>query len=276
MIELMYITNRPEVALIAQKAGVQRIWIDMEWMGKEERQKNMNTVKNHHTIEDIRRMRPYITKSQLLTRINPIHDNSFEEINAAIDAGTDLIMLPMFKTPSEVQRFVTYVDKRAKTILLLETKEAICNLDSILEVQGIDEIHIGINDLSISYGMDFMFQCVSEGVVERACRKIAAYNIPYGFGGIARLGYGVIPAEYVIAEHYRIGSTRAILSRSFCDANKVENPHDVEDLFISSLKDIRAYEKFLEEQNEGWFINNKNALNGLVHEAVNAIRERNR
>ena len=36
-----------------------------------------------------------------------------------------------------------------------------------------------------------------------------------GFGGIARLGFGMLPAEHVIAEHYRLGSTAVILSRSF-------------------------------------------------------------
>ena len=30
----MYITNRPQVARIAQNAGVDRVWIDLEYMGK--------------------------------------------------------------------------------------------------------------------------------------------------------------------------------------------------------------------------------------------------
>ena len=54
---LMYITNNPAVASIAEKNGVQRIWIDLETLGKEERQHRMNTVKSHHTIGDIRRVR---------------------------------------------------------------------------------------------------------------------------------------------------------------------------------------------------------------------------
>ena len=41
-LELMYITNSPEVALIAEKNGVDRIWIDLETLGKEERQKNLS------------------------------------------------------------------------------------------------------------------------------------------------------------------------------------------------------------------------------------------
>ena len=36
-LKLMYITNRPDVALIAEKYGVDRIWIDLETLGKEER-----------------------------------------------------------------------------------------------------------------------------------------------------------------------------------------------------------------------------------------------
>ena len=33
-LKLMYITNRPDVALIAEKYGVDRIWIDLETLGK--------------------------------------------------------------------------------------------------------------------------------------------------------------------------------------------------------------------------------------------------
>ena len=35
---LMYITNNPQVAIIAQEAGVNRVWVDMEYIGKEQRQ----------------------------------------------------------------------------------------------------------------------------------------------------------------------------------------------------------------------------------------------
>lgn len=39
MLKLMYITNVPEIASIADRAGVDRIFIDLERYGKEERQK---------------------------------------------------------------------------------------------------------------------------------------------------------------------------------------------------------------------------------------------
>ena len=56
-LKLMYITNRPEVARIAAAAGVDRIFVDMEFIGKSVRQGGMDTVQNHHTIEDIRTIR---------------------------------------------------------------------------------------------------------------------------------------------------------------------------------------------------------------------------
>ena len=56
-LKLMYITNDLDIALIAQKYGVDRVWIDLETIGKEERQKGHDTVKSHHTVDDIRKIK---------------------------------------------------------------------------------------------------------------------------------------------------------------------------------------------------------------------------
>ena len=64
-LQLMYITNNPAVALIAEKNGVDSIWIDLENIGKEDRQKSVNSVKSHHTISDIKIMAGVLTKSEL-------------------------------------------------------------------------------------------------------------------------------------------------------------------------------------------------------------------
>lgn len=93
----MYITNRPQVARIAQNAGVDRVWIDLEYMGKEQRQKGMDSVKSRHQLSDIRSIRPLLRKSALQVRVNPLHDGSPAEISAAIDNGADIVMLPMWK-----------------------------------------------------------------------------------------------------------------------------------------------------------------------------------
>ncbi len=60
MLKLMYITNDPAVAKIAADAGVDRIFIDMEVLGKAERQGGMDTVQSHHVPEDIAKVRAAI------------------------------------------------------------------------------------------------------------------------------------------------------------------------------------------------------------------------
>lgn len=272
---LMYITNNPTTAEIAQKAGVDRIWIDMEYIGKDKRQGGLDTVKNHHTIEDIKRVRPVVTEAELMVRVNPIHEatadycGSEEEINRVIDAGADVIMLPMFMHAKEVQEFVRYVDGRAKVQILVETAEAVTNIDSILEIDGIDEVHIGLNDLHLAYHMDFMFELICGDTICNLCKKIRDKGIKYGFGGIARVGYGMLPAEYIIAEHYHLGSSAAILSRGFCDANIVKDPREIENIFVEGVRNIRLKEKEVECYSEEEYQKNLN----LIREKVNLILE---
>ena len=87
MIRLMYITNDVQVARMAEEAGVDRIFVDLETLGKAERQGGMDTVQSKHTVADVERMRSAVTGAKLLVRVNPIHDGSSEEINSVIAAG---------------------------------------------------------------------------------------------------------------------------------------------------------------------------------------------
>ncbi len=258
-LNLFYITNKPEVALIAEKYGVNRIWIDLETLGKEERQKGMNTVKSNHTISDVTVIKPLLTTAEMLVRINPWHDGSADEINAVIDAGADIIMLPMWKSVEDVQNFLSVVNGRAKTTLLLETKEAVECVDEVLKLD-FDEIHIGLNDLHLSYGMTFMFQLLADGTVETLCKKFKTKGIPYGFGGIARLGKGMLQSEKVIMEHYRLGSTRAILSRSFCNIDKYNNIDTIEKLFMNNMNALRKYEAQCSKADEQTLLDNMRSV----------------
>lgn len=269
---LMYITNRQDVAQIAQKYGVDRIWVDLETRGKEDRQKNYDSVKSHHSVADIKAIKPHLTTSEMLVRVNPWYDGSSAEIDSVIDAGADIIMLPYWKTPEEVSNFIKAVNGRSKTTLLLETKEALECVDGVLAHGGFDEIHIGLNDLHLSYGMTFMFELLSDGTVEKLCNKFKAAKIPYGFGGIAKLGSGMLPAEKVIMEHYRLGSTRAILSRSFCDCAKIKDFAEIEQTFSENLKMLRVFEASLANKTSEDFAQNKAEVVSAVTNVVAAIK----
>ena len=261
-LKMMYITKNPEIARIAEEAGVDRIWVDLEYIGKASRQGGMDTVQSHHTIEDVKVIHGAINRSELLVRVNPIHEatadygDSREEIEAAIAAGADRLMLPYFKTAAEVETFLDIVGGRVKNNLLLETPEAVERIDEILCLPGIDEIHIGLNDLSIGYHKAFLFDLLADGTVERLCLKLREAGIPYGFGGIASLGRGLLPAEYVIREHYRLGSTRAILSRSFCNTELAADLDEGRIAFTTRLRQIRSFEKEC-EQHAAFFWNSR-------------------
>ena len=271
MLKLMYITNRPEIAQIAETAGVDRIFVDMEYIGKTERQGGMDTVQSHHTVEDVARIRGAIGKAELMVRCNPIHratseySSSAEEIDGIVKNGADIIMLPYFKSATEVKTFIDLVGGRARALPLVETPEAVESIDEILDLPGVDEIYIGLNDLSLGYHKKFMFELLADGTVEKLCFKFRQKGIPYGFGGIASVGKGLLPAEKIIREHYRLGSTSAILSRSFCDVNKINHMGIISETFIDGVRQIREVEEEC-ERHSTFFIRNEQEVEEKVRQ----------
>ena len=276
-LKLMYITNRPEIAQIAETAGVDRIFVDMEYIGKDLRQGGLDTVQSHHTIEDVKAIRSVLKQSKLLVRCNPIHCatkdylSSAREIDEIVKAGADIIMLPYFKTVREVKLFIDLVAGRAKTCLLLETSEAQEIIDDILELRGIDEIYIGLNDLHLSKGMTFMFELLADGTVEMLTEKFRKKGIKYGFGGVARVGTGTLPAECILGEHYRLGSEAVILSRAFCDVAKEPNIEAVAQKLETGVRDIREYESTLKTWTDEQFEENRKKTVECTRKVVNMI-----
>lgn len=273
-LKLMYITNNPDIALVAEKYGVDRIWIDLETMGKQERQKHIDSVKSQHAIKDIETVSKVLTKAELMVRVNPWNSNSEKELEDVIRAGAQRIMLPMWKTFEEVDRFLKTVNKRVPTILLAETKEAVECFDEVLSHPLVDDIHIGLNDMHLSYKLTFMFELLTNGTVDMLCKKCSQKNIKYGFGGIACIGEGMVPAEKILMEHYRLGSTAVILSRSFCNTQLISDINEIEKIFSENMKKLRAYETSIENMGEEEFGNNRSALKDAVDMVVALIREK--
>jgi hypothetical protein len=267
----MYITNDEKIAEIVENSDVDWIFIDLEINGKEKRQGHLDTVISRHKIDDIKKVKKVLTKSELLVRVNPIYEESKQEINRVIEDGADIIMLPFFKKKEEVEFFIDRVNRRSKICLLLETPEAVENINSILEVDGIDYIHIGLNDLHIGYKKRFMFELLADGTVDMLCNTIKEKGIVYGFGGIAGLGQGTLPAKSILAEHYRLGSSMAILSRSFCNANQRNDIARVAEVFQNGVREIRTYENELFHKERSFFEENKKQVQTLVESIVRNI-----
>ena len=270
-LKLMYITNKPAVAEIAEQAGVDWIFLDMEFIGKDARQGGLDTVQNHHTVKDVANIKAAVKKAKVLVRVNPIHDalpnypSSKDEIDATIKAGADIVMLPFFKTVEEVKQFISYVDGRAKTLLLMETVEAANLVDEILEVPGIDMIHLGLNDMHLELGMKFMFELLANGTVENLGNKIKAKGSPFGFGGIATLDGGALPGSMVLKEHVRLGSSMAIVSRSFCNTEIETDLNEVKRIFDTGISGLRALEKEASQADAAYLEENRKAVVATVN-----------
>lgn len=261
-LKLMMLVDDPVSAIEAEQAGVDRVFFDLEIINKRERQRGRNTVISENSIEDVHKIKMVLTESELLVRINPIHANSFNEINKVISDGADIIMLPMVLDVEDVEKFIEFVGGRVKTILLLETSQSLARLEDILDVEGIDEIFFGLNDLHISLGLDFMFEVLSGGIVDYMSGVAKRKNIPFGFGGIAKIGDGDLPSEYIIGEHHRVRSTSVILSRTF--KNSIKNSVSLLDE-ITRIRNAEknVYKWSIDEQNE-----NKYKVKVIVNKIV--------
>lgn len=211
----IFITGSPELAAFVAERGANRIMVDLELLGKVERQGHLSTVISRHSFEDVAAVRAAVPHCELMVRINPLHEGTAGEIDRAIALGSDILMLPMFRNAAEVERFSRLVAGRNRICLLLETADAARVIADIVTVPGVDEIHVGLNDLHLDLGQAFMFQPLADGMVDDIVSVIARAGMPFGIGGIARVGEGLVPAEMLLAEHARLGSTAAILSRTF-------------------------------------------------------------
>lgn len=274
-LKLMYITNQPEIALLAEQNGVDWVFVDLELNGKVERQGHLDTVISRHAVRDVSRLRAVLKHAELLVRVNPIFQGSRYEINEVINRGADVVMLPYYKSVDEVAAFIELVDKRAGVCLLCETKEAVACMPDVLQLPGIDYVHIGLNDLHLSYGQSFLFEPLADGTVEAVTRQLQIAGIPYGFGGIARIGEGRLPAEKVLGEHVRLGSSLTILSRSFCNIG-VTGKFDARQaqMFQEGVWKIRVYEQQLEHATPEWLELNRLSLVSTVDAIATEIQNR--
>lgn len=209
------ITATPQLARFAEQSGVGRVMVDLERNGKFERQKFRDTWISKHTLEDIAPVAAAVSDADLMVRINPLFEGSMAEIDCAIEQGARSIMLPMFRRLDEVEQVGAMIAGRCRFIPLVETGEAFGILGEIAGCDVVDETFVGLNDLHISLGLDFMFEPLANGMLESGCAVLRDIGKPFGFGGIARIGEGDLPAEYIIREHARLGSTRVNLSRTF-------------------------------------------------------------
>jgi len=143
----------------------------------------------------------------------------------ALDAGAYGVICPMVNSREDAQKLVAYThyaprgtrsfgpvrallyggadypqhaNKTIVTFAMIETAQALDNLDSILSVEGLDAIYIGPSDLSLSLGCKPVFDDVEpkaqqaiEHIVSRAKAHGVVAGIHNGRADVARARVGL-------------------------------------------------------------------------------------
>lgn len=252
MLKLMMITSSPDISSYIENNGVNRIFLDQEVLGKTERQGNLDTHKAAHSNEDVALVKGAVRKAEVMVRVNPMNPETIKEVDAALNAGADRLMLPMFTESSEVEKFLEIVDNRCPVTFLAETPQSIFRIKDWLPLlEPKHHVHIGLNDFTIGLGLKFLFEPLASGLLDKVAEQLNSANIEWGFGGIARIEHGELPAEMVVGEHVRLGSSWVILSRAFHkQATSVDELTQAID-FPGEIKKLRAAEqKWRDASNE--------------------------
>ena len=212
-------TDEPTLAGEAARAGVDRIGLDLERRGKQARQAGLGTWISTHRLERLPALRDAVAGAQLFARVNPPSPESPAEVEHLLAEGVQVLMLPMFRRAEEVERFCATVAGRALVVPLLETLEAVEEVQALASVAGVHELHVGINDLALSLGARNRFEVLDGEPLRRIAADAHAAGLRLGIGGIGRLGDPrlPIPADLVYAQYARLGASAALLSRAFTD-----------------------------------------------------------
>lgn len=210
-------TDDPGVARAADQAGVDRIGPDLERLGKRERQADPGYWLSPHREESLPRVRASLRRGRLFVRTNPLHDGWDAEAERLIAAGAEVLMLPAFRSARDVEKALSVVGDRVLLVPLVETVEALHEVSKIAGLARVREVHFGLNDLALSFGLPNRFALLTHPAVERATILIAENGVRMGIGGIGRCcDTGLpIPSDLIYAQYPRLGATGALIARSF-------------------------------------------------------------
>lgn len=238
--QFLMIVNDADIARFVTANGVDRLFVDLEYMGKDVRQKGLDTWKSRQTPQDVSRLRAAAPDAHLLVRVNPPHDGSAAEVEDVVARGADSVMLPMFRGADDLARFMDQLDGRAEAVPLVETRSALDALPEIAARLPLTRLHIGLNDLHLDMGLTFMFQPIADGLLEDGCAALREAGIAFGIGGLARAREGIVSPEYLLGEHVRLGSDAAILSRTFHRGSETLEALQAEMDFAAEVAALRA------------------------------------
>jgi hypothetical protein len=216
-------------------AGATGVVVDWERRGKARRQAGEGTQINADTPADLARMRA-ATDGRLLCRINGWGPWTPAEVDEAVARGADEILLPMVRTPREVDRTLDAVAGRCGLGILVETQDAVHRVHELAR-RPLSRLYLGLNDLRIDRRSDNLFTPLVDGTVD-AVR--AAVPGRFGVAGLTLPGGGFpVPSSLLAAELVRLGADFTFLRRAFTADVAGRDPAIEVPLLLDSLDELR-------------------------------------
>ena len=234
--DLFLFTVDPDFGSAVVAAGAAGIVIDWERRGKARRQAGEGTQINADTPADLARMRA-ATDGRLLCRINGCGPWTPAEVDEAVARGADEILLPMVRTPEQVDRTLDAVGDRCGLGILVETQDAVLQVGELAR-RPLSRIYLGLNDLRIDRRSDNLFAPLVDGTVD-AVR--AAVPGRFGVAGLTLPGGGApVPSTLLAAELVRLGADFTFLRRAFTADMAGRDPQVEVPRLLSSLDALRS------------------------------------
>ncbi len=230
-------TNDGKLAQTADLAGVDRIGPDLEFIGKKERQKGIESRLSNHSLDDAPRIFREVSSAARFARINPLHEGTGHEVEALLADGAEVLMFPFFQTAEEVRSLGDIVRSRAMIVGLVETRAALKAIKDIQATEVFDEIHFGLTDLGIDLGTD-RFGVLQSNLFLDTVEVVRQTNVAFGIAGFADPEDSSLPfnpGEFCKQAH-SLGATRAIVSRSFVNSCGGDT-----NMFVKRMKNLRRF-----------------------------------
>jgi hypothetical protein len=212
-LDLLLFSTDPAFIGSAVRGGVAGIVVDWERRGKAKRQSGADTCIAAEDAGDLERVRA-ATTAPVLCRIDEAGPWTPAQAALAADLGADEVIVPMVRRTEDVERVIDAVGGRCGVGLLVETREAVAEVDALAALP-VSRVYVGLNDLAIERGSASLFDALADGTVERL--REAVRDVPFGVGGLTVPGGGrPVPVELLAAELARLRVGFTFLRRSFC------------------------------------------------------------
>ncbi len=210
--DLLVFTADPVRAAAVVDAGAAGVILDWERRGKARRQQGQDTQINEDTAADLAAVRSG-TAARVLCRVNGAGPWTAQEVQLAVELGADEVLLPMVRTPADVDLALDAVAGRCGLGILVETQAAVDCVDALAR-RPLARLYLGLNDLRIDRGgADPLFAPLVDGTADRVRRAV---DVPFGVAGLTLPDRGCpVPSRLLAGELARLGADFTFLRRSF-------------------------------------------------------------